>query len=75
MEPAVGKKVAIEMKKRGTGPTQWARVHGFHWRSMNEVLHKGMGSKRGGPVTERIFAKLIEEGYIDENHQFIEKAS
>lgn len=67
-----GKKIAVEMKKRGTGPVLWAGANGFHRRTVNDVLHNGLGSLRGGEATGKIFAKLIEEGYIDENHQLIE---
>lgn len=75
MNPEVGFLITVEMKRRRTGPSLWAEKHGFSRRSVNEVLHHEMGSKRGGEATERIFAKLIEDGYIDENHQLIEKAS
>lgn len=72
MNQEFGKTIAVEMKKRGTGPKLWAVANGFHPRTVNQVLHHGLGSRRGGDTTGRIFSKLIEQGYIDENHQLIE---
>lgn len=72
MKPSVGKKICDEMKNRGTGPKLWARANGFHHRTVNQVLHHDLGGKRGGEKTEAIFAELIEQGYIDELHEFIE---
>jgi len=73
MQQNLGKKIAVEMKKRETGPVSWAKENGFHRRTVNEVLYHGLGSKRGGRATQAIFAKLIEDGYIDEDHQLIEE--
>lgn len=73
MKEENGRAIAIEMKRRGTGPKMWASANRFHPRTVNQVLHHGLGSKRGGPATEKIFAKLIEDGYIDEDHQLIEE--
>ncbi|NOQ52482.1 MAG: hypothetical protein GQ578_09740 [Desulfuromonadaceae bacterium] len=72
MNQEVGALVASEMKRRGTGPRQWARANGFHRRTVTEVFHHQMGSKTGGPVSQQIFDRLIEQEYIDENHNFVE---
>lgn len=72
MQQDFGRRIAVEMKRRGTGPKLWAVANGFNRRTVNQVLHHGMGFKKGGPATGKIIAKLIEQGYIDENHQLIE---
>lgn len=74
MNATVGALITIEMKKRGTGPKLWARARGYHPQTVNRLLHHGLGSKHGGPATQAIFAELIKEGYIDENHEFVEQA-
>ena len=71
MNPSVGNLIVTEMKKRGTGPKLWACSRGFHPRTVNEVLHHDLGGKRGGKKTDAIFAALIDEGYIDVNHEFL----
>lgn len=73
MTPEIGRLVTIEMKKRFTGPKVWAVENGFSPRTVNQLLHHGLGSRRGGEATEKIFAKLIADEYIDENHQLIER--
>ena len=72
MDPSVGGKIAVEMKRRGTGPKLWARSRGHSPRTVNQLLHHGLGSVRGGEKTNAVFADLIREGYIDESHEFVE---
>ncbi len=73
MTPEVGRLVTIEMKRRYTGPKLWAMENGFSPRTVNQLLHHELGSRRGGEATDKIFDKLIADGYIDEDHQLIEQ--
>ena len=75
MTPEVGRLVTVEMKRRRTGPSLWAEAHGFSRRTVNQVLHHGLGSKRGGASTQKIIEHLIADGYIDKNHQLVEQVS
>jgi hypothetical protein len=54
---------------------RWALDHGHNVRTTNEVLYSGMGEKRGGEKTGAIIQDLIDEGYIDANHQLVQEVS
>lgn len=73
MTPEVGRLVTVEMKRRETGPALWAKSHKFSRRTVNQVLHHELGSKRGGDATTKIINKLIEEEYIDEQGNLIQQ--
>ncbi len=73
MTPQVGRLVSIEMKKRFTGPSEWAKKYGFSRRTVNDVLHRGLGSYSGGPKTKAIIDQLIRDEYIDTDHNLVEK--
>jgi len=57
-----GSEVVRAIRSRGMTLAGWSRVHGFSLPSVARVVHGTYGGL--GPVGERIFLALREEGFL-----------